>query len=297
MLINRQNLSALTTGFKVIFNNAFAGAPSDYEKIAMTVPSSTAQEVYPWLGNLTSFRKWVGDRVVQNFKEHKMTIVNEPFENTIGVKRTEIEDDQYGVYNPLFQQLGYDAKTHPDELVWGLLKQGFETPCYDGQYFFDTDHPVIRKDGSVASASNYGGGSGTPWYLFDLRRPIKPIIFQKRKDYTFVSLTKEDDENVFMRGEYLYGVDARVNVGFGLWQVAYASRQPLTAENYAAGRAAMQNLQGDMEKPLGLAPNLLVVPPSLEGDAREVLLNERTAAGATNTWRNTAELMVTPWLA
>ena len=297
MIINRQNLQALATGFKVIYNNTFAGAPSDWERIAMTVPSSTAQEVYPWLGSLTSFRKWLGDRVVQNFKEHALAIVNESFENTIGVKRTAIEDDQYGVYTPLFQQLGYDAKAHPNELVFGLLRRGFDTPCYDGQYFFDTDHPVLRQDGSVVSASNYGGGTGTPWYLFDMSRPLKPIIFQKRKDYTFVSLNRDEDENVFMRGEYLFGVDARVNVGFGLWQVAYASCQPLTAETYAAGRASMQGLRGDMDKPLGLRPNLLLVPPALEGAAREVLLNERSAEGATNTWRGTAELMVTPWLA
>ena len=36
-------------------------------------------------------------------------------------------------------------------------------------------------------------------------------------------MTKETDENVFMRDEYLYGVNARDGVGYGFWQMAYGS--------------------------------------------------------------------------
>lgn len=50
------------------------------------------------------------------------------------------------------------------------------------------------------------------------------------------------DENVFYKREYIYGSDGRCNVGFGLWQLAYASKQPLTAENYEAARAAMMGM-------------------------------------------------------
>jgi phage major head subunit gpT-like protein len=31
-------------------------------------------------------------------------------------------------------------------------------------------------------------------------------------------------ENGFMRDQYVYGVRARYNVGFGLWQTAYGSQ-------------------------------------------------------------------------
>lgn len=297
MLINRSNLAAATTAFNTIFNNAFAGAPVDWEKVATLVPSSTKQEVYAWLGTTTRFREWIGDRVIQNLGTHDFTIVNKPFESTIGVDRDDIEDDRLGVYNPLFSQLGQDAKTHPDELVFALLKNGFTGKCYDGQYFFDTDHPVIGADGQPASVSNYGGGAGTPWFLLDTSRVIKPIIFQKRRDYQFVAMDKIDDEAVFSRKEFRFGVDARVNVGYGVWQLAYASKQTLNAANYAAARAAMMGVKGDNGKPLGVRPNLLVLGPSLENAGFEVLKAERDAAGATNVYQNTADLLVTPWLA
>ena len=61
------------------------------------------------------------------------------------------------------------------------------------------------------------------WYLMDTKRPLKPIILQRSKKITFVSMNKEDDEGVFMRDSVRYGVSARDNSGYGLWQLAYKS--------------------------------------------------------------------------
>ncbi|HFH4124943.1 TPA: Mu-like prophage major head subunit gpT family protein, partial [Pseudomonas aeruginosa] len=86
---------------------------------------------------------------------------------------------------------------HPAELVYALLSGGFTQTCYDGQYFFDTDHPVTSAAGNEVSVSNFQGGSGTPWFLLDTTRIMKPLILQKRKDYNFVTMDAEKDENVF----------------------------------------------------------------------------------------------------
>lgn len=297
MIINQQSLQALFTGFRLIFQQAFAGVAADHEKVAMVVPSTAKQETYPWLGSTTSFREWLGDRVIQNLTLHDFTIKNLSFENTVGVDRDNIEDDAVGVYSPLFAQLGQDAKVHPSILVFGLLRNGFTGRCYDGQYFFDTDHPVLGEDGNEVSVSNFGGGTGEPWFLLDISRAIKPIIFQKRRDYTFVRMDAPTDEAVFSAKQYRYGVDSRVNAGYGLWQLAYASKQELTADNYGAARAAMMGMKGDKGKPLGVRPSLLVVPPSLEKKALEVIKAERDASGATNVYQNSAEVLISPWLA
>jgi phage major head subunit gpT-like protein len=290
MIINSANLKALQMGFHATFNTAYAGAPSDYDKIAMTVPSTTSKETYAWLGQTTGFREWVGDRVIQSLGVHDYTIKNKDFENTVKVLRNDIEDDSYGVYTPVIAQLGQDAKNHPDQLVFGQLASGFAQTCYDGQYFFDTDHPV-----GTQSVSNFGGGSGAAWYLLDVTRMVKPIIWQPRKNYNFVSLTNENDPNVFMSKEYVYGVDGRGNCGFGLWQMAYASKQTLDIDSYAAARAAMASFTGDNGKPLGIRPSLLVVPPSLE-KAALTILNAETVSTTTNVFRGTASLLVTPWV-
>lgn len=297
MELNRSSLQALYRGFNTLFNSAFSNTPSDWRSVAMEVPSSTSEETYAWLGLTTRFREWLGDRVIQNLKSHGYTIKNKSFESTVGVNRDNIEDDQIGVYSPIFQQLGQDAKTHPDELVFALLKAGFDTACYDGQYFFDSDHPVVQADGTTTSVSNVQSGSSSPWFLLDASKAMRPVIFQKRRDYNFVAMDRDDDPNVFHKKELLYGVDARVNVGFGLWQLAFGSKATLDVTNYAAARAALMALKGDNGKPLGVRPSLLVCAPANEKAALEVLEAERLANGATNVYRGTAKLLVSPWLA
>ena len=149
----------------------------------------------------------------------------------------------------------------------------------------------------MSQVSNFGGGAGTAWYLLDTSRAVKPIIWQPREDYEFVALTRPDDAHVFVLDQFLYGVRARVNAGFGLWQMAYASRQTLNAANSAAARAAMMSLRADGGRPLGIRPTVMIVPPSLEEAALGILNTEFGASGASNVWRGTAEVIVAPWLA
>lgn len=291
MVINQASIQAVYRGFSAIFSEAFEAVEPLYRKVAMVVPSSVREESYAWLGAFPRMREWIGERQVKNLQMHSYSITNKDWEATIEVDRNDIEDDAVGIYRPIVAELGRAAAVHPDEVVFDLLRRGFTSTCYDGQYFFDTDHPV-----GGSTASNFGGGSGTAWYLLDVSRAVKPLIFQSRREVEFVTKDKADDENVFMRKKYLYGVDRRDNAGFGLWQLAYASKDTLDASNYASAREAMMGFKDEEGRPLYILPNLLVVPPSLESEAREILMNEQDAGGATNRWRNSAELIVAPWL-
>ena len=298
MLVNAANLASLYTSFSGAFQGAFAGVAPMYGRVATTVPSSTAENEYGWLKDMPGFREWVGDRVIQSVANDGYKIRNRDFEQTIGVKRNHIEDDNLGIYSTLFTSMGQSAAEFPDSLVWPFLKAGFDTECYDGQYFFDTDHPVVNAEGATVSVSNSGGGAGTPWFLLDVSRAIKPVIYQSRKPFdNLVRRDKEDDERVFMRKEFVYGIDGRCYVGYSFWQLAYGSKQTLDATNYAAARAAMGSFKGDGGRPLGIKPNLLVVPPTLEGAANKLIKNDLAAGGETNEWKGTAEVLVAPWLA
>jgi len=295
MIINQANLTGIYKSFNTIFNQAFDAAPSQWPLVAMEAPSTGRSVDYKWLGDIPMMREWVGDRVIKDLGAFKYEIVNKDYESTVEVDRNDIDDDQIGVYTPMIQGLAQAAKVHPDTLVFALLKAGFATPCFDNQYFFDTDHPV-----NGASVSNFGGGSGTPWYLLDLSRPIKPIILQIRKRPQFVAMDRPEDENAFMRKKFRYGVDDRKNVGYGLWQLAYASEDTLNAANYAAARAAMMSFKrddGDGNTPLGIMPTHLVVPPTLESAGRAVVEAQFDTTGASNVWYNTVKLVVVPWLA
>jgi len=302
MIINDSSLDLVFRGFQAVYTDAFAdaptfaGAPAHADKIAMKVNSSARSETYGWLGQFPQLREWVGPRHVHNLKAHKFTILNKTFENTVSVSRNDIDDDNLGVFAPVFAQMGWEARQHPERLVFGLLADGFASECYDGQAFFDTDHPVEGVDGTIRSVSNMQAGTDEPWYLLDTSRKIKPIVWQERQKYEFQSIVATSDSHVFMTDDYLYGVRARVNAGFGLWQLAYASRAPLNAENYALARAAMQSFRGDGGRVLGVQPTTLIVPPSLESPALKLLNSENAGGGETNEWKGTAEPIVTPFV-
>ena len=183
MIINQGNLNNLFTGFKASFNTGVQGVTPHWQRISTLIPSSTREEIYAWLGEFPGLREWIGDRFIKNMASHSYSIRNKDFESTISVKKNDIEDETYGIYAKLFEAMGQAAAVHPDELVFELLKAGFSTTCYDGQYFFDTDHPVAE-----ASVSNMQNGNENPWYLIDTRKPLKPLIFQKRQDYNLQAL-------------------------------------------------------------------------------------------------------------
>lgn len=296
LTITPANLTLLKQGFNAAFKNSFGSAKPMWDKVALKVQSSTGEEIYAWLGANTKLREWVGERVYQNLKLHGYTIKNKTFESTVAVPREAIDDDQYGVYTPLMAQMGQDAAQHPDELVFGLIALGMSTLCYDGQYFFDTDHPV-GLSGAEASVSNYtSAGGNNPWFLLDTSKVLKPFILQMRREPAFVAKTSLTDDNVFDKNEYVFGVDGRWNVGFGLWQQAYCSKATLDAAGYGAARQAMMAFKSDAGKPLGITPNLLLVGPSNEKAALDVVTAERLANGSSNVYRDTAVVVTCPWL-
>lgn len=304
MIINQGNLGILYTAFNASFQRGLGMAAPTWERIATLVSSTTGEEKYGWLGQLPRIREWIGDRQVQNLALHDYSIKNKDFELTLGLDRNEIEDDKFGVYTPVLEEYGRATAVHPDEQVYGLAQNAFTELCYDKAPFFSTEHVVLDAKGketavsNVVTGANNAVGAGAPWMLLDTSRAIKPLIFQRRKPFQFVAKTNpQTSDEVFMTKKFLYGVDGRSNVGFGFWQMAVGSRQPLTKDTFRAARRMMMDVKGDHGRPLGLTPTLLVVGTSNGDAARDIILAERLPNGATNTDRNLVQILETPWLA
>jgi phage major head subunit gpT-like protein len=300
MIITAAVLNALRTGFATSFQAGFSGVAPAYEQIATTVPSTTKSNTYGWLGQWPDMREWVGDRVLKSISESGYAITNKDWESTVEVDRNDIDDDNLGMYPAMFETAGQAARRKPDQLVFGLLKAGHSTLCYDSQNFFDTDHPVAAEvdgTGAVTTVSNVQAGAGIAWYLLDTSRPLKPLIFQNRKAPQFTAMDTATDENVFMRKKFRYGVDSRSNVGFGFWQMAFKSNAELNAENFEAAYAAMQLYTGDGGVKLGVKPTLLVVPPQLRAKASSLVTADKLANGADNPNKGLVTVLDTAWVA
>lgn len=312
MLINKANLSALTVAITANYIKGLNLVSPQYKLLTTRIPSNTTKSQHNWLGKATHMRQWLGDRVVQSMGTHGFEIENKDFELTLGVDRNDIADDTYGLYGPLAQEMGQSVALHPDELLTQVIVAGGTGLGYDGVPFFSASHPYdpgatdpitgASLSGQVQSNQDMGG-SGPTWYLMTLSNPIKPFIFQDRQKPQFVSKTSLTDDNVFNAKQFLYGVDARYNVGYGLWQLAYRSNQALDEEHFEDAMNAFSGLRAPNGKPAILPPTHLVVPTSLGIAARRLLnstvvlsTNNEGGAAVDNIFRGVVTPLEMPYL-
>lgn len=82
----------------------------------------------------------------------------------------------------------------------------------------------------------------------------------------------------------------------GKKKVSNKGTAKLTPEAYSTARTAIMSQKDEEGKPLKLVPDLLVVPPALEGAAKKILEADQIE-GTTNVLKGTAEVLVVPELA
>lgn len=234
MQITPAALQSTFQGFNTLFKDAFNETPIYYKDFASERTSVGEAENYAFLAKLPKFRRWVGERVWHNLAAHTQKLVNVDWEDGVELERNHLQDDQLGIYTDAIKLLGQQAKQLWDDAVVEALQAGGATVTYDGQFFFDTDHPVDVYDSSKGTQTN---------------------------KYT---------------------------------------AKPLSPANYEDVRQKTMTLKGEDGRPLGLIPNLLLVPPQLEATGRRLVEAEYVAessAGVTNINRGSAKLLVMPKLA
>lgn len=119
--------------------NALAGT-SWVDKISMLFESDQESETYKWLGMAPGMREWIGGRQAKGFRENGITIINKDFEATLEVLTREIRRDKTGQVMVRINELARRTISHWASLLTTLIIGGEAGVCYDGQYFFDTDH-------------------------------------------------------------------------------------------------------------------------------------------------------------
>lgn len=297
--LTQAQIDALKTTLIARWNAGLAMSPDDWKKIGKLVTSNGKSNTYEWLSQFPAFREWVGARLHKVFKETAYTVVNRKFESTVDVQRTDIEDDNIGQYGTLAESAGQSATDLKNDLVFQALTGGFASVCYDGQFFFDTDHPVYpNEDGSgvAATVSNMQDGVGAPWVLLCTKRAAAPIYLQERMPAQFDSITSVQNGNVFDLDVYSFGGRWRGEAAYGFWQCAFGSKAVLDAANFNAAYTAMMKFTGDGGRKLGIVPDTLVTGPDNMAAAETLLKAMKSANGADNTNYNKVQLIVTPWM-
>jgi phage major head subunit gpT-like protein len=159
MELTPDNIRALRTDFYSDFAGAYSSAEIFGPRLASTITSGSRSNTYGWPTQLPSMRE----------SSSSYALENKEWEQTIGVPRPDIRDDNLGIHRLFTQQAAIECARHPDELLITLLKHGHEIECFDGQPFFHTSHPVNPRDASFGVYQNYyasGKGLDSTNFLF-----------------------------------------------------------------------------------------------------------------------------------
>lgn len=138
--------AVLQAGIRGEFIKAYQTGPRQVPRFCTIVPSDKDTENYAWLGEVTQIREFLGEREITGFTDTKYTLQNKTWEGTIGIKRTEIEDDQTSGIMTRARDLGARAAQHPDVLLWSTMVANGN--CYDGTAFYGS-HPARTSQGSA----------------------------------------------------------------------------------------------------------------------------------------------------
>lgn len=117
-----------------------ARAASWTSKAAFHANSDQAFEDFPFLSSAPLLREWIGGRLRHGFDARSIRIENRHWEATVEFLEREMTRDKTGQIYRRITELAGRAAAHPRSLLSALLIDGENALCYDGQYFFDTDH-------------------------------------------------------------------------------------------------------------------------------------------------------------
>jgi phage major head subunit gpT-like protein len=119
-------------------------------KVSNLFKSDQASEEYAWLSFAPKLREWIGGRHAKGFIENGITIENKHYEATLEIAIKDLRRDKTGQLQVRINEMVERARTHWATLLTTLITNGASQLCYDGQYFFDTDH----VEGDSGSQSN-----------------------------------------------------------------------------------------------------------------------------------------------
>lgn len=299
-VLTQAQIDALNTTMKARFKAGLAAKDEAWKKIAKPMSSGNASNTYEWMSDFPAFKEWVGARTHKVAKATAYAVTNRKFENTLDIPREKIEDDNYAMYGDISESYGQSVIDLKNDLVFSLPSGGFASVCYDGQFFFDTDHPVYpNEDGSgvANTVSNMQAGVGEPWMLLCTTRAPQPFYLQERIAPEFVAKTSAvNSDGVFENDVFSYGGRWRGEAVYGFWQLAFGSKATLDVANFTAAYNAMLKFKGDGNRKLGIVPDLLVCGPDNLAAAEAMLKAQHNANGASNTNYNKVGLLVTPWM-
>lgn len=148
-LVGHARYTAVKRGISFNFALGFRTAQPFYPAVCTITNSQGADEGYSLGGSVSGMREWIGDREYGQISSAEFTLKNKTWEASHKFERHDVDDDRYNMLGMIAQQQGEECRTHPDQLLFNLMARGHQQQCWDGQFFYSTNH--LWNDSGVQS--------------------------------------------------------------------------------------------------------------------------------------------------
>lgn len=221
-----------SVGFGTRLANRLMQYDPIYPRIATVVQTDKLLNREIWLNAVANMHLWEGPRQINRISAESLPIVTRPHSNAIAISRSDIINDQLGLYSPMVDKL---ADTYPfalDDLVITMLCAGVAGTAlgttYDGQNLIDTDHTFRSADTGVSAFQ----------YSNKVTGAFTAAVFQSAMNL-FMTLRNEYGRPVHTNGPYylLHGPANRVAVRTVLQQDTATIAGVTLAQNLDKGLA------------------------------------------------------------
>lgn len=114
------------------------------------ITSDQDSEEYAWLGMTPQLSEKKGEKSFSQLRDTDWTVKNVPYQGGISFPLNHILYDKTGQVQIRVNEMVTRAQAHWASIIAPLIINGESTACYDGEFFFDTDH----EEGDSGSQSN-----------------------------------------------------------------------------------------------------------------------------------------------
>lgn len=230
------NTGVTLRGLNGTFFPTFEETMALWRELCSLVTSDGAKEDYKWLGQLPMPVEWKGPRRTKALRDFGQTLINQHWENTLAIDRDEFADDQTGQLSIRVRELARRFAMHPDKILVDLIIAGEAALCYDGQFFFDTDH-VEGESGAQSNDLTFDVTTTTA----PTAAEFEAAFWQAVKALAGFKDDQGEPWNLFQSFENLAGIVCLIPVGFldVASKVLGANAAPLISNtsNILAGKA------------------------------------------------------------
>jgi len=122
--------------------------------------SENQSEDLSFLGDVPAVREWIGERKVGAAVEYEHSVRLKKHELTFEFPVSWIRNDKTGLVEARVNSRTRRRMQHWGKQVAGLINDGATTTCFDGQFYFDTDHSW-GKSGTINNDISFAAASGT----------------------------------------------------------------------------------------------------------------------------------------